>query len=40
MIGAVLAHLIILGPSAIPALVLGLLAAIVLRTNRQQLFGR
>ena len=30
MIGAVIAHLAILGPSAVPALVLGVLAAIVL----------
>ena len=30
MIGAVLAHLLVLGPSAIPALVLGLLAALLL----------
>ena len=30
MIGAVIAHLAILGPSAVPALILGILAAIVL----------
>ena len=30
MIGAVIAHLAILGPSAVPALVLGVLAAVVL----------
>ncbi len=30
MIGAVLAHLFLIGPSAVPALVLGILAAVVL----------
>ncbi len=34
MIGAVLAHLFILGPSAMPALVLGILAATVAWNNR------
>ena len=29
MIGAVLAHLMILGPSAVPAIILGVLAAII-----------
>ncbi|WP_417668467.1 DoxX family protein [Roseibium sp.] len=37
MIGAVLAHLFILGPSAVPAVVLGLLSAIVLFIYRGQL---
>jgi putative oxidoreductase len=36
MIGAVLAHLLILGPSLVPALVLGILAAITLWANRTQ----
>lgn len=39
MIGAVLAHLVILGPSAAPALVLGVLAAVVLYIFRGQLMG-
>ncbi len=30
MIGAVIAHLVVLGPSAVPALVLGVLSAVVL----------
>lgn len=37
MIGAVLAHVLILGPSAMPALVLGVLCAIVLFAHRDQL---
>lgn len=37
MIGAVLAHLFLIGPSAVPALVLGVLAAITLYANRGQL---
>ncbi|WP_204115588.1 DoxX family protein [Shimia biformata] len=37
MVGAVLAHLLILGPSAVPALVLGVLAAFVLYRHRDQL---
>lgn len=37
MIGAVLAHLLILGPSAVPALVLGILAAITAYAYRDQL---
>lgn len=37
MIGAVLAHLLILGPSAVPALVLGLLSAMVIYVHRDQL---
>ena len=37
MVGAVLAHLFILGPSALPALVLGLLCAIIVYTHRDQL---
>ncbi|MEP1206685.1 MAG: DoxX family protein [Rhizobiaceae bacterium] len=36
MIGAVLAHLLIIGPSAVPAIVLGLLAAIVAYAHRDQ----
>ena len=36
MTGAVLAHLLILGPSAVPAIVLGLLAAYVLYAYRAQ----
>ncbi|MDG1418975.1 MAG: DoxX family protein [Maricaulis sp.] len=40
MIGAVLAHLFIIGPSAIPALVLGALAAIVVFAHRDQLTNR
>jgi len=39
MIGAVLAHLVILGPSAVPALILGLLAAAVLFLHRDQIGG-
>ena len=39
MIGAVGAHLLVLGPSAIPALVLGVLAAILLWHHRHQLIG-
>lgn len=37
MIGAILAHLLILGPSAVPALVLGVLCAVVLYAHRDQL---
>lgn len=37
MIGAVLSHLLFIGPSAIPALVLGVLAAIVAYAHRDQL---
>lgn len=36
MICAALAHVVILGPSAVPALVLGLLAAIVFYAHRDQ----
>lgn len=36
MIGAVLAHLLILGPSAMPAVVLGLLSAVVLFAHKDQ----
>ena len=39
MIGAVIAHLTVLGPPVLPALVLGLLAAVVLWTHRDQLGG-
>lgn len=37
MIGAVLAHLVILGPSAVPAFVLGVLCVVVLYAHREQL---
>ncbi len=37
MIGAVLAHLVILGPSALPALILGVLAAVLLWKNKDQI---
>lgn len=37
MIGAILAHLFILGPSAVPALVLGILSAIILFVHREQI---
>jgi uncharacterized membrane protein YphA (DoxX/SURF4 family) len=37
MIGAVLAHLFILGPGSAPAIVLGLLSLVVLYTYRSQL---
>jgi len=37
MIGAVLAHLFILGPGALPAIVLGVLSAVVLFAYRNQL---
>lgn len=36
MIGAALAHLFVIGPSAVPALVLGALAAVVVYTHRDQ----
>ena len=36
MIGAVAAHLLILGPSPVPALILGVLAAILAWNNRDQ----
>ena len=36
MIGAVIAHLVVLGPSAVPALVLGLLSAVILWAHRDQ----
>ena len=39
MIGAVLAHFLIIGPSAVPALVLGLLVALVAFSHRDQLRG-
>lgn len=37
MVGAVLAHLLILGPSAVPAVVLGLICAAVLYLHRDQI---
>ena len=39
MIGAVLAHLLILGPGASPAIILGLLSAVVLFAYKNQLPG-
>lgn len=36
MVGAVLAHLLILGPSAVPAVILGLICAAVLYLHRDQ----
>ena len=39
MIGAVIAHLVVLGPSAIPALVLGVMSAIVLYAHKDQFRG-
>jgi putative oxidoreductase len=43
MVGAVLAHLFLLGPSAVPAIVLGLLCSAVLYLHKSQIpqiFGR
>lgn len=37
MIGAVIAHLAVLGPSMVPALVLGVLAALILYRHRDQI---
>ncbi|MCO7231554.1 MULTISPECIES: DoxX family protein [unclassified Cobetia] len=37
MVGAVLTHWFILGPSAVPAIVLGLIAAVVLFIHRDQI---
>ena len=37
MIGAVLSHILILGPSAVPAIILGVLAGAILYQNRAQL---
>ncbi len=37
MVGAILAHLLILGPSAIPAIVLGLISAAVVYLHRDQI---
>ncbi|WP_340161894.1 DoxX family protein [uncultured Hoeflea sp.] len=37
MVGAVLTHLFILGPSAVPAIVLGILCAAVLYLHRDQI---
>ena len=39
MTGAVIAHLAILGPSFVPALILGLLSAAILWRHRDQLSG-
>jgi putative oxidoreductase len=39
MIGAVLSHLFILGPSAVPALALGVLAAAVVFTHHDQILA-
>jgi uncharacterized membrane protein YphA (DoxX/SURF4 family) len=40
MLGAILAHIFIIGPSAVPALVLGLLAAVVVFAHRDQITTR
>ena len=40
MVGATLAHLFILGPSALPAVVLGLLSAVTVYAYRDQISGR
>lgn len=37
MVGAVLAHWLLLGPSAVPAIVLGLICAAVLYIHREQI---
>ena len=37
MVGAVLAHMLVLGPSAVPAMVLGLISAAVLYIYRAQI---
>ena len=37
MIGATIAHLTVMGPTAVPAIILGVLAAIVLYAHREQL---
>ena len=37
MIGATIAHLTVIGPTAVPAIILGVLAAIVLYAHREQL---
>jgi uncharacterized membrane protein YphA (DoxX/SURF4 family) len=37
MIGAVLTHLLILGPSAVPAMILGLMVALITYAHRDQL---
>ncbi len=37
MVGAVLSHLLILGPSAVPAVVLGLICAAVIYLHRDQI---
>lgn len=37
MVGAVLSHLFLIGPSAVPALILGVLAAIIAYVHRDQL---
>lgn len=39
MVGAVLAHLFILGPSAVPAVILGLICATVIYLHREQISG-
>lgn len=40
MVGAILAHLFIIGPSAVPAMVLGVLAALVAFAHRAQVGSR
>ncbi|MGR3660247.1 MAG: DoxX family protein [Paracoccaceae bacterium] len=39
MAGAVMAHFLILGPSALPAIILGLLSAVTLYAYRDQITG-
>ena len=39
MIGAILAHLLILGPTAVPALVLGIIASVVAYQHSDQISG-
>jgi putative oxidoreductase len=40
MIGAVLAHVLILGPSSVPAIILGLICAVIFYAHRTQILGR
>ncbi|MEM8768803.1 MAG: DoxX family protein [Pseudomonadota bacterium] len=40
MLGAIAAHLLVLGPSAVPAIALGVLAAFVAYSHRAQFPGR
>ena len=36
MVGAIIAHVLVLGPSTLPAIILGILTVIVIRFERQQ----